>query len=151
MKKFWLSVFSSFVLVFSLSVQALAASSVAPHELQLVEEVEISPEFQAALELVDFEELERRAAESGLGEGDQIMVQVNSKGEIVDLGASDIKLAGFGLSNIIGGMSLGTGIALFLAAPFAPAAYVYVTLCASAYFIIFGTRAAFWGLDDDLY
>ena len=131
MKRFWLSVFFSLGLVFSLSVQALAASSVAPHELQLVEEVEISPEFQAALDLVDFEEVERRMAELGLAEGDQIIVQVNSKGEILEVGALDIKLASAAAA---GGLSVAAGIALFLAGPLLPVPYPIVALGAM-YFV----------------
>ena len=126
MKKFWLSVFSSFVLVFSLSVQALAASSVAPHELQLVQEAEIPAEIQAALDLVDLGELERRVVELGLGEGDQIMVQVNSKGEILEVGALDIKLAS--AAPLVGGLSVAAGIALFLAAPILPVPYPITVL-----------------------
>ena len=113
MKRFMLSVLSSFALVFSLSSQVLAASSVAPSELQLVEEVEISPELQAVLERVDFEELDRRAAELGLEEGDPVVVKLNAQGEVVDLGVLDVKVAlGDGAAAFIGSANVIAGLVM---------------------------------------
>ena len=79
-----------FALVFAWVVMdhPLQALSSGPHEIGKLGDVE-----SQILDLVDVEELKRRVAGLGVGEGDAVVVQVTSEGEILEVGALDVKLA----------------------------------------------------------
>ena len=79
-----------------------------PEELRLIKN---SPKVQQALALIDKKDLRRRLQALGIGEEDAITLEISPKGEILQLYATDIKIAG-ALSEAVavsGGIMLAPG------------------------------------------